>query len=48
LIAAKLTENPRYLPLIETYRKYIHQNGSEVELQNYDRLVAYLQYYSAN
>lgn len=48
LIAAKLTENPRYLQLIETYRKYVHQNGTETELQNYERLVAYLQYYSAN
>jgi hypothetical protein len=49
LIAARLTHNPRFDGLTDAYRHLMmRQTQNAYEQQNFERLVAYLQHYSAN
>ncbi len=49
LIAARLNHNPHFDGLIDSYRHLlIHQTQNAYEQLHFERLVAYLQHYSAN
>lgn len=49
LTAASLTHNPHLLGLIDLYRHQLNrQSANAYEQMNFDRLVTYLQHYSAN
>ncbi|MEZ0611438.1 hypothetical protein ACAW74_23200 [Fibrella sp. WM1] len=49
LTVASLTHNPHFLGLIDLYRHQLdRQSPNAYEQINFDRLVAYLQHYSAN
>ncbi|WP_428659148.1 hypothetical protein [Runella sp.] len=48
IVAAKLNNSPQLERLTETYRRYLAKFGNEAERHNYERLVAYLNYYGKN
>ncbi len=49
LIAARLSHNPQFDGLIDSYRQLItHQTQNRYEQIHFERLIAYLQHYSAN